>query len=139
MFVGTLLFEQGWQAGNPVRNYGLPTYSKGTIIREGLVGYKVSMAAVGQEANYFDYLRADPARDVDSVRRVYSNWMDALKAGADGDKLGIFFANASGFPIVSLVPRAQLAAPVLTGATFGGFAVVFESENECIYFDIVGR
>jgi len=138
IFAGTLLFEQGWQAGNPVQNYGLPTYSKGTIVREGLVGYKVSMAAIGQEENYFAYLKADPAQDIASVRKVYKDWMEALAAAADGAKLGVFFADTSGFPVVTVVPKAQLAAPALTGATFGGFAVVWESENECVYFSVRG-
>ena len=135
-FVGVLKFEQGVQTGNPIQPYGLPPFTRGTVIRKGYVGYKTSMPAVGIETDYTGYLLGDETKDVDTARSTYGEWMDILKAGADGDRLGLFFGNDSGFPIVSLVLAANIASPTLANATFGGFAEIFEPENEAIYFDV---
>jgi hypothetical protein len=133
---GVLKFNQGWQTGNPVQNWGIPPYSTGTLIRRGPVGYKVAMTAAGQEEDYIKCLQGDKAADIPTVRTTFKEWMAAWKAGADGSRLGIFFADSSGFPVVSLVPAASLSNPVLADAGFGGFAEVVEPENEAIYFDI---
>jgi hypothetical protein len=135
-FVGVLKFNQGWQAGNPVQPWGLPAYSKGVIINKGLVGYKTAMTAVDQDANYLSYLKGAAAQDKDTVRTAYTQWVTALKAAAAGSKLGLFFDNTSGFPVVSVVLAAAVPAPVLTGATFAGFAVIYEREHEAVFFDI---
>ena len=138
MFAGILLFEQGWQSGNPIIPYGLVDYTRGTIIPDGLVGYKVSLAEVGKEDEYYAFLQNqhDRTYDVTDVRRTYKDWMADLKAAAGDAKLGIFFGNASGFPLVAVVPKAEFADPVLADATFGGFARWVEPENEAVYFDI---
>jgi len=144
---GVLEFNQGWQAGHPVAPHGLPDYSKGTIITKGLVGYKTAMPAVGGEDDYLAYLKGDATKNVAAARTVYSDWIAMFEAADDGSRLAIFFANDSGFPIVAVVPKVLLATdgdevtpntvdPVLAGATFGGFAVVFEKENEAVFFDI---
>lgn len=135
-FVGAMLFEQGQQTGHPVQNWGMPTFSRGTLVRRGLMGYKVTMTAVGQEANFLAYLKGDATKDTGTVRKLYADWIAALKAGADGDRLGLFFANASGFPIVSLVVAAELGYPTLTDATFGGWIEVLEPENQAVYVDL---
>jgi hypothetical protein len=135
-FIGVLKFNQGWQAGNPVQPWGIPVYSKGVIVNKGLVGYKTAMAAVGEEANYLSYLKGVAAQDVDTVRTTYNLWVAALKAAAAGSKLGLFFGDDSGFPIVSAVLAANISAPALTSATFAGFAVVYEREHEAVFFDI---
>jgi hypothetical protein len=136
--VGVFEFNQGWQASNPIQPYGMPSYSTGSIIRKGLVGYEHAMTAVGQEAGYLKYLQGDkdPAIDVNTVRTLYADWAAAWKAGAAGSKLGLFFDNTTGFPVVSVVLAANLAAPTLTGCTFGGFAEVFAKEFERVYFAI---
>jgi hypothetical protein len=135
-FIGVLKFNQGWQAGNPVQPWGLPAYSKGVIVNKGLVGYKMAMAAVGQEENYLSYLKGVAAQDIDTVRKTYKQWVAALKSAAAGSRLGLFFGNESGFPIVSVVLAANISAPTLTDATFAGFAVVYEREHEAVFFDI---
>jgi hypothetical protein len=136
--IGVFEFNQGWQASNPIQPYGMPSYSTGSIVRKGLVGYEHAMAAVGQEDDYLEYLKGnkDPAIDVNTVRTLYADWVASWKAGAAGSKLGLFFDNTTGFPVVSVVLAANLAAPTLTGCTFGGFAEVFAKEFERIYFDI---
>jgi hypothetical protein len=48
----------------------------------------------------------------------------------------LFFDDLSGFPIVSVVLAANLAAPALTGATFAGFVEVLAKEHERAYFDV---
>jgi hypothetical protein len=135
-FCGVLKFNQGWQAGHPVMPYGLPSYSKGTIVSKGLVGYKVAMKAAGQEKNYLEYLKGKSSQDIPDVRTTYKDWADLYKTANDGDKLGLFFGNDSGFPVVAIIAKANIAAPSLTGATFGGFAEVWEPENEAVFFDI---
>jgi len=136
-FVGVLKFEQGMQTGHPVAGHGIPAgYAKGTLVRKGLVGYKQTMTQVGQEANYLAMLKGTKAQDVGTVRKVYADWAATLKAGADGDRLAIFFANASGFPIMSLVLAANIAAPTLANATFGGFVEILEPENQTMYIDL---
>jgi hypothetical protein len=135
-FVGVLKFNQGWQAGNPVQPWGLPAYSKGTIVNKGLVGYKTAMAAVDQDGNYLSYLKGAPDQDTDTVRTTYKQWVAALKAAAAGSKLGLFFDTASGFPVVSVVLAASISNPTLSGAAFAGFAVVYEREHEAVFFDI---
>jgi hypothetical protein len=135
-FVGVLKFNQGWQAGNPVQPWGLPAYSKGTIVNKGLVGYKTAMAAVGQSVNYLSYLKGDADQDTDTVRSTYKHWVDALKADAAGSKLGLFFDDESGFPVVLVVPAASIPYPVVSGVTFAGFAVVYEKEHEAVFFNI---
>jgi hypothetical protein len=132
-FCGVLKFEQAWQAGNSIAPHGLPSYSRGLLVRKGLVGYKTAMKDVNQDANYLAFLRGDRSQNVSTVRTVYSDWVNALKAATDGYKLGIFFDNNSGFPIVSVV---NPASPSLTGATFGCFAEVFEKEHKAIFFEI---
>jgi hypothetical protein len=138
LFAGILLFEQGWQSANPILPYGLVDYTRGTLIPEGLVGYKVSMAEVGKEDEYYSFLQnqQDKTYNVPEVRKTYKDWMAVLKNASDGAKLGIFFGNDSGFPIVAVVPKADQANPTLADATFGGFARLFEPENEAIYYAI---
>lgn len=133
-FIGILKFNQGWQAGNAVQPWGVPAYSKGVIVNKGLVGYKHALKDAAQVDNYLKYLKGDSSQDVDTVRTTYKEWVAALKAGAADSKLGIFFDNDSGFPIVSVI--ADPASPSLSGAAFGGFAVVFEREHEAVFFDI---
>jgi hypothetical protein len=140
VFIGVLKFDQGWQAGNPVAPWGVPVYSKGTVINKGPVGYKHAMAEVGKEEEYLAYLKGDNAQDDDSVRSTYKTWMDAYKAATDGSRLAIFFANESEFPIVSVVAAAYINTPSLDDATFGGFALdEFQPENSAVYFNINGR
>jgi hypothetical protein len=131
---GVVAFDQAWQTGNPVQNYGVPPYSKWDLVRKGYVGYKQAMYAVGKEDDYLAYLQGDTSQDVPAVRTVYPDWMAVLKAGAAGSRLGLFFGNDSGFPLVSLV--AAGSAPTLANATFAGFAEIFEPENAAIFFDI---
>jgi len=135
-FCGVLKFNQGWQAGNPVAPHGLADYSKGVIVSKGLVGYKTAMTEVGQEENYLDYLKGKTSQDIPDVRTTYKDWIELYKAANDGDKLGLFFGNDSGFPIVAVVAAEDIAAPALDDATFAGFAEVFEPENEAVFFDI---
>ena len=134
--VGVLNFNQGWQAGHPVQPHGVPSYSKGEIITKGVVYYKTAMTAIGLEEEYNLFLQGDPANNIPATRTTYSEWMTMLAAGGDGAKLGLFMANDSGFPVVAVVPLANQAAPTLTGATFAGFGITFERENEAIGFDI---
>jgi hypothetical protein len=133
--IGIMEFNQGWQTGHPVQNWGIPTFGRADIIRSGYVGYKVSMTAVGQEANYLAYLQGDRAMDVVGVRQTYTEWLAAYSAAGDGAKLGLFFGNASGFPIMAVVPFANIANPTLAGATFAGFVMTFENENEAVFVE----
>jgi hypothetical protein len=133
---GVLEFNQGWQASNPVQPYGMPSYSLGTIIRDGLVGYETAMTDIGQTANYLKYLQGDSAQDIPATRTLFADWMAAWKAAAAGSKLAIFYEDSTGFPIVSAVLAANLANPTLSGATFGGFIKVIAKEHERAYFDI---
>jgi len=135
-FCGVLKFNQGKQAGNPVVPWGLESYSKGTIVSKGPVGYKTAMAAIGKEEAYLDYLKGKASQDIPAVRTVYKDWVALYKAANDGDKLGLFFSNDSGFPVVAVVAKANIAAPALAGATFAGFAEVWEPENEAVFFDV---
>jgi len=133
---GVLQFNQGWQAGHPVAPHGLPEYSKGTIITKGLVGYKTAMTDAGGGDDYLAYLKGDATKNTAAVRTTYKEWINSYIVAADGSKLGLFFENDTGFPIVSVVDVDDLADPVLDDATFAGFAVVFEKENEAVFFDI---
>jgi hypothetical protein len=116
------------------------------------------MAAAGDQDDYLAYLQGDTSKDTGTVRTVYDDWMDLLAAGAEGDRLGLFFENTSGFPIVAVVPKGvQVLAgtpgatysqadfsqvtvpggvPSLAGAAFAGFAEVLEPENTAVYFSI---
>ena len=136
--VGVFEFNQGWQASNPIQPYGMPSYSTGVIIRKGLVGYEHAMASTSQAANYLKYIQGDKGAgvDVNTVRTLYADWIDAWKSAAAGSKLGLFFDNMTGFPVVSVVLAANLANPVLAGCTFGGFAEVIAKEFERVYFDV---
>jgi hypothetical protein len=136
--VGVFEFNQGWQASNPVQPYGMPSYSTGTIVRKGLVGYEHAMTGVSQAAAYLKYIQGDESAsvDVNTVRTLYADWMTAWKGAAAGAKLGLFFDNATGFPVVSVVLAANLANPTLTGCVFGGYAEVLAKEHERVYFEI---
>jgi hypothetical protein len=154
---GVLKFEQGWQTGNPVQNWGLPIYSRGTLIRDGFVGYKIAMKAGGNPDDYLACLKGDDSKDVPAVRTVYDDWVTAMQGATSSDLLCLFFHNATGFPIVAVAgttksvlagtPSSSYAvgdfsqavvkvAPELSGATFGGYAKIFEPENQAIYFEI---
>jgi hypothetical protein len=154
---GVLKFEQGWQTGNAVQPWGLPIYSRGTLIRDGLVGYKVAMKSGGDPDDYLACMKGDDSKDVPAVRTVYDDWVTAMQSMASTDLLCLFFDNLSGFPIVAVVgttksvlagaPGSSYAVgdfsqavvkvdPQLAGATFGGVAKVFEPENQAIYFEI---
>lgn len=138
--VGIMQFDQAIQTGHPVQGWGLTQYMKGTLVRKGLVGYKQTMTAVGQEANYLALLKGDSTKDVGTVRKVYADWMATLKAGAAGDRLALFFGNASGIPIISLVLAATIAAgtvPTLANTTFGGWVTILEKENEAVFVDLL--
>jgi hypothetical protein len=136
--VGIFEFNQGWQASNPIQPYGMPSYSTGSIIRKGLVGYEYAMTDTDQANKYLKYIQGDTdtAVNTNTVRTLYNDWTAAWKASAAGSKLGIFFDDLSGFPVVSVVLAADLAAPELAGCTFGGFAEVFAKEFGRVYFDI---
>jgi hypothetical protein len=138
---GILEFNQGYQTGHPVQNWGLPDFGRSDMICTGYVGYKVAMAAVGQEDNYLAYLQGDRSQDTDTVRTIYSDWMtDYATNGADGSRLGLFFANDSGFPIMSVIAAADVGSPTLAGATFAGLVEIFEPENESVYVSFgIGR
>lgn len=138
---GILEFDQAAQTGTPVLNWGKQQFQRGLLCRSGLVGYKQSMVyGTAQEANYLTLLKTGfgYAQDVNTVRTVYSDWVAARKAGAEGDRLALFFGNISGFPIVKMVVAANIGAPTtgLTAVTFGGWAEILEPENETIYFKI---
>jgi hypothetical protein len=131
-----LNFNQGWQAGHPVMPHGIPSYSKGEVITKGLVAYKTAMTAIGLEEEYLAFLKGDSQQNISATRTTYAEWMTMLAAGGDGAKLGLFLANDSGFPVVTAISAANLANPTLTGGTFAGFGIVFERENEAVFFDI---
>jgi len=144
---GVLEFNQGWQAGHPVAPYGLPDYSKGAIVTKGLVGYKTAMPEVGGGEDYLAYLKGDATKNDPAARTTYKEWIEEYIAADDGSKLGLFFENETGFPIVAVVPKLAFTTdgdevtpntvePVMEDATFAGFAVVFEKENEAVFFDI---
>jgi hypothetical protein len=136
--VGVFEFNQGWQASNPIQPYGMPSYSTGAVIRKGLVGYEHALAGVSQAANYLKYVQGDKSAgvDVNTVRTVYADWVAAWKGAAAGSRLALFFDDDTGFPVVSVVLAADVASPVLTGCTFGGYAEVFAKEHERVYFEI---
>jgi hypothetical protein len=136
--VGIFEFNQGWQASNPIQPYGMPSYSTGSIIRKGLVGYEHALANVNKAAEYLKYLEGDKSAEVDAsaVRTLYADWVTAWKNAAAGSKLGLFVDDATGFPVVSVVLAANLAGPALDGCTFCGFAEVFAKEHERVYFDV---
>jgi len=136
LFIGVSEFNQGWQTGHPVQGWGVPQFGRADMIRKGYVGYKVTMTEVGEEANYLAYLQGDRTLDVPATRMVYSDWLAAYIAGADGCKLGMFFSNTSGFPIMAVLTVAQQANPTMAGATFGGFIEIFEPENEAVFLTI---
>jgi hypothetical protein len=134
--LGVFEFNQGWQASNPIQPFGMPSYSTGTIIRKGLVGYEHALTAVAKAEEYLKYIEGDAAQDVAAVRTVYADWVAAWKAAAAGSKLGLFFDDATGFPVVSVVLAADIAKPVLADCTFAGFAEVFAQEHGRVYFDV---
>jgi hypothetical protein len=134
LLTGVFKFNQGWQASNPIQPYGMPSYSTGVIIRQGLVGYAFAMTAVGQGSNYLKYIQGDKTQDVPGVRTLYADWMAAWKGAAAGSWLALFFEDNTGFPIVAVVTGR--VNPVLTGASFGGFLEVIAKEYERVYFDI---
>ncbi len=133
VFAGALQFDQALQTGHPVLGWGLQLYMKGTLVRQGLVGYKQTMTAVGQEANYLALLKGDSTKDVGTVRKVYADWVASLKAAADGSRLALFYANASGFPIMAVIVAANMGHPSLANATFGGWVEVMEVENQAVF------
>lgn len=140
-FVGILEFDQSNQTGNPVLNWAKQLFQRGKLVRQGLVGYKQSMVyGTAQEAHYLDLLQngLGSTFDTTTTRLTYAEWVAAFKAGADGDRLGLFFGKASGFPIVKMVLAANIQLPLtgLTGVVFGGWAEIFEKENEAVYFNI---
>jgi hypothetical protein len=134
VLTGLLKFEQGWQTGNPVVNWGAPPYTRMSVIRKGLVGYKVALASLSVLENYVAYLKGERTDDAKAAINVYKDWVATWAAGAADSRLGLFFENTSGLPIVSLVTTP--ASPTLAGASFAGFAEVFEPENATIFFDI---
>jgi hypothetical protein len=138
LIIGVFEFNQGWQASNPVQPYGMPSYSTGAIVRKGLVGYEHAMASTSKATDYLKYIQGDKSDtvDVSTVRTLYADWVAAWKSAAAGSRLALFFDDATGFPIVSVVLAANVASPALSGCTFGGYAEVFAKEFERVYFDI---
>jgi hypothetical protein len=131
ILVGVYKFNQGWQASNPIQPYGAPSYSTGTIIRQGLVGYEFAMAEVGKGEDYMKYIMGDASKDVLGVRTFYEDWMFAWRNAAAGSRLALFFDNASGFPIIAVTSGSSL-----TGASFAGFLEVIAKEHGRAYFDV---
>lgn len=135
ILTGVIKFDQGIATGHPVQNWGLMEFGKGVRIRNGLVGYKQTMTAVGREAQYLDMLKGDVALDVDANRHLYANWVAAWAAGTAGHRLALFFGNASGYPIMTVVASGS-ATPALANATFGGYVEILEPENQTAFVRI---
>jgi hypothetical protein len=137
-FVGILEFEQSNQTGNPILNWAKQLFQRGNLVRSGYVGYKQTMVYGNNQAHYLDLLTngLNSTYDTTATRLIYADMVAAFKAGADGDRLGLFFDTASGFPIAKMVVAANLAAPLtgLTGVVFAGYAEIFEKENEAVIF-----
>jgi hypothetical protein len=131
-----LKFNQGWQAGNPIAPWGVPNYSRADMVSKGLVGYKHAMTAIGKEADYLEYLKGVTSQDIPATRTTWREWIAMYKVSNDGDRLGLFFANDSGFPIIRVVPRNDLPPFDMAETSFAGFASVFEKEHEAIFFDL---
>ena len=134
ILAGLLLFNQGWQAGNPITPWGVPNYSRGDMVSKGPVGFKHAMTAIGKESDYLGYIKGVSSKNDPAIRTTWKEWVALYKTGGDGARLALFIADESGFPVVGLV--AKNATPTLTGATFVGFASVFEKEHEAIFFDV---
>lgn len=134
-FGGILELNMAIQRGHPPLNWGLQEFMRGERILKGYIGYKVASATVAGDADYLAYLQGDKTKDVVGVRTTYADWVTALKAADAGSKLGLFFVNTSGFPIVRVVGPSDLTQTLVTGATFAGYLDVntFEPENEAAY------
>jgi hypothetical protein len=137
-FIGILEFNQEWQNGNPVVkvvNWGVPAYSKANIVYQGLVGYKVSLKQGADIADnissYYAYLKGNRSAEAVEAIETYKDWTSKLASATTGSRLCLFFENTTGFPVITAQAEATL-----TGATFAGYAELYEPENEAVYFNI---
>jgi len=134
VFIGILEFNQGWQTGHPVQNWGVPTFARSDMIRAGYVGYKVTKQQSATAADYLAYLQGNKAMDVNSVRQTYEDWLTMLNSGSN-DSLALCFERDTGFPVmVGFASNIAFVPPA--GMVLGGYVVIYEPENEAVFINL---
>jgi hypothetical protein len=140
---GIMEFNQGWQTGHPVQNWGVPNWARSDIILAGYVGYKHAMAVGANPLDYLSYIQGERSVDIPSVRTTWTEWVAAWVAAAGSTRMTLWFDTATGFPIMQVLTMAQIAtlfpgAPSVgavgpANSVFAGTIEIWEPENKAMF------
>ena len=136
-FAGIIKYEQGWAESNPIKNWGVPAYSKFTLIVKGIVGFKYFVEESTLDiASFFDFMKGDKTKrsKIEGYAEILTKWQTA--ATAPNTHVYLAFSTANGMPIAYVSDRNTFSQPVDDFFTVGR-AVLFEPENETIYFELM--
>jgi hypothetical protein len=137
-FAGIIKYEQGWAESNPIKNWGVPAYSKFTLIVKGIVGFKyfVNQSTVDFES-FFDFMKGDKTKrsNIEGYAEILTRWQEA-SATMPNTHVYLAFSPANGMPIAYISDRNNFTQPFDKLFTVGR-AVLFEPENETIYFELI--
>ncbi|MBP9044000.1 MAG: hypothetical protein KBG49_10965 [Spirochaetes bacterium] len=139
-FAGIIKYEQGWAESNPIKNWGVPAYSKFTLIVKGIVGFKYFALVENDEADFasfFAFIKGDKTKraNVEGYAEVLAKWQLA-SATTTNIHVYLAFSTANGMPLAYISDRNNVTPPFNDLFTVGR-AVLFEPENETIYFELI--
>ena len=137
-FAGIIKYEQGWAESNPIKNWGVPAYSKFTLIVKGIVGFKyfVKQSTADYES-FFDFMKGDKTKrsKIEGYEEILTKWQTA-SATTSNTHVYLAFSTANGMPVAYVSDRNTFSQPGDDHFTVGR-AVLFEPENETIYFELM--
>jgi len=137
-FAGIIKYEQGWAESNPIKNWGVPAYSKFTLIVKGIVGFKYFVEqSTADFASFFAFIKGDKTKraNVEGYAEVLAKWQTA-SATTPNTHVYLAVSIANGMPFAYISDRNNFTQPFNDFFTVGR-AVLFEPENETIYFELM--
>lgn len=137
-FAGIIKYEQGWAESNPIKNWGVPAYSKFTLIAKGIVGFKYFVEqATADFASFFAFMKGDKSKraNVEGYAEILAKWQ-AASATDPNTHVYLVVSTENGMPFAYISDRNNFTLP-FNGFFTVGRAVLFEPENETIYFELI--
>jgi len=137
-FAGIIKYEQGWAESNPIKNWGVPAYSKFTLIVKGIVGFKYFVKqSTGDFESFFAFMKGDKSKraNVEGYAEILAKWQTA-SAAMTNTHVYLAVSTANGMPFAYISDRNTFTQPFDDFFTVGR-AVLFEPENETIYFELI--
>jgi len=118
----------------------VPAYSKFTLIVKGIVGFKYFVKeSTADFASFFDFMKGDKTKrsNIEGYAEILAKWQTASETTTN-THVYLAFSILNGMPIAYVSDRNTLfLSPALDDFFTVGRAVLFEPENETIYFELM--